>query len=69
MTPSPRTAAPLMKLVVVALAIGVGIKLVALASVALLVGVEAARPLMFPGLGLVLGALAFPFVRRHYARR
>jgi hypothetical protein len=67
--PSPRTVAPLIKLVVVALAIGVGIKLVALAGVALVAGIEAARPLMFPGLGLVLGALAFPFVRRHYARR
>jgi hypothetical protein len=69
MNPSPRTSAPAIKLVVVALAIGVGIKLVALAGVALVVGIEAARPLMFPGLGLLLGALAFPFVRRHYAGR
>jgi hypothetical protein len=65
----PTAGVPTIKLVVIALAIGVGIKLVALAGVALVAGIEAARPLMFPGLGLVLGALAFPFVRRHYAGR
>jgi hypothetical protein len=65
----PTAGVPTIKLVVIALAIGVGLKLVALAGVALVAGIEAARPLMFPGLGLVLGALAFPFVRRHYAGR
>ncbi len=64
MNSSPHRGAPLVKLVVIALAIGVGIKLLVLAGVALLAGIEPARALMLPGLGVVLGALVFPFLRR-----
>jgi hypothetical protein len=61
--------APLGKLLAVSLAIGIGMKLVLAGAVAVLFGIEVARPLWFPGTGLVFAAIAFPFVRRHYRRR
>lgn len=61
-----RPAVPTIRLVAVALAIGVSLKLAAFGVVALLAGIDAARPLTFPGLGLLLALLAYPLVRRRW---
>jgi hypothetical protein len=60
--------APWIKVAVVALAIGLGAKFLLLGAATLAFGLEHARPLLFPGTGLLLAALAFPFVRRRMRR-
>lgn len=59
----------LAKLVVVSLALGVGAKLALLGAATLAFGFAEARPLLFPGTGLVLAALAFPLVRNRMRAR
>jgi hypothetical protein len=54
----------LAKVVVVSLALGVGAKLLLLGAATLAFGFAEARPLLFPGTGLLLAAVAFPIVRR-----
>lgn len=60
---------PFIKVAVFALAIGLGAKFVLLCAATLAFGFEQARPLLFPGTGLLLAALAFPLVRRRMQRR
>lgn len=55
---------PFIRVAVVALAIGVGAKLLLLGAATVAFGFEQARPLLFPGTGLLLAALAYPLVRR-----
>lgn len=62
-------AVPLGKVLAISLALGLAIKLLLLGVATLTVGFEAARPLLFPGTGLVLAAIAFPFVRRRFQPR
>lgn len=60
---------PFIRVAVVSLAVGVGAKLVLLAAATIALGFEQARPLLFPGTGLLLAALAFPLVRRRMLAR
>ena len=57
------------RVAVVSLAIGIGAKFVLLGAATLALGFEQARPLLFPGTGLLLAALAFPLVRRRMPAR
>jgi hypothetical protein len=61
--------ASLAKVVAVSLAVGIGVKLLLLGGATLLFGFAQARPLLFPGTGLLLAALVFPLVRRRMAAR
>ncbi|MCE3002639.1 MAG: hypothetical protein LW860_08095 [Xanthomonadaceae bacterium] len=60
---------PFIRVAVVALAIGIGAKLLLLGAATLVFGLEQARPLLFPGTGLLLAALAYPLVRRRMQPR
>lgn len=60
---------PFIKVAVVALACGLGAKFALLGAATLVFGFEQARPLLFPGTGLLLAALAYPLVRRRMAAR
>jgi hypothetical protein len=60
---------PLIRVAVVSLAIGIGAKLVLLAAATITLGFEPARPLRFPGTGVLLAALAFPLLRRRILAR
>lgn len=60
---------PFIRVAVVSLAIGIGAKLVLLAAATITLGFEQARPLLFPGTGVLLAALAFPLVRRRMLAR
>jgi hypothetical protein len=55
---------PFIRVAVVALAVGIGAKLLLLAAAIIAFGFEQARPLLFPGTGLLFAALAYPLVRR-----
>jgi hypothetical protein len=60
---------PEIRIVVVALALAAGGKLLMLAVMAITLGFEQARVLLFPGTGLVLAAIAYPLVRRRMTPR
>jgi hypothetical protein len=60
---------PEIRIVVVALALAAGGKLLMLAVMAITLGFEQARVLLFPGTGLVLAAIAYPLVRRRMTSR
>lgn len=60
---------PEIRIVVVALALAAGGKLLMLAVMAITLGFEQARVLLFPGTGLVLAAIAYPVVRRRMTPR
>lgn len=60
---------PEIRIVVVALALAAGGKLLMLAVMAITLGFEQARVLLFPGTGLVLAAIAYPLVRRRMMPR
>jgi hypothetical protein len=60
---------PEIRIVVVALALAAGGKLLMLAVMAMTLGFEQARVLLFPGTGLVLAAIAYPLVRRRMTPR
>lgn len=60
---------PFIRVAVLSLAIGIGAKLVLLAATTIAIGFEQARPLLFPGTGLLLAALAYPLVRRRMQPR
>ena len=60
---------PFIRVAVVALAIGIGAKLLLLGAATLVFGLEQARPPLFPGTGLLLAALAYPLVRRRMQPR
>lgn len=62
-------AVPLGKVLAISLGLGLAIKLLLLGAVTVAVGFEAARPLLFPGTGIVLAAIAFPLVRRRFQPR
>lgn len=63
------TRPPEIRIVVVALALAAGGKLLMLAVMAITLGFEQARVLLFPGTGLVLAAIAYPLVRRRMTSR
>ncbi len=60
---------PFIRVAVVSLAVGVGAKLLLLGAATAAFGLEQARPLLFPGTGLLLAALAYPLVRRRMIAR
>ncbi len=57
------TRAPEIRIVVIALAIAAGGKLLMLAVMGITLGFEQARVLAFPGTGLLLAAVVYPLVR------
>ncbi len=54
------------KVLAISLACGLACKLLLIGVAALALGMDAARPLLFPGTGILLGAVAYPFVRRRF---
>jgi hypothetical protein len=63
------TRPPEIRIVVVALALAAGGKLLMLAVMGLTLGFEQARVLLFPGTGLVLAAIVYPLVRHRMRSR
>lgn len=55
---------PFIRVAAVSLVVGIGAKLALLGAATLTLGFDQARPLLFPGTGVLLAALAFPFVRQ-----
>ena len=68
MSATREKTASTVKLIALSLVIGVAAKLSLLLLIAALFGPESARPLLFPGTGVILAALAYPMLRARYRR-
>lgn len=64
----PVSAPSMAKIIAISLVIGVAVKISLLLLTAAVFGAEFARPLLFPGTGVILALAVFPLVRARYRR-